>query len=63
MRGLLAVLAGIVGAVAGAAGLGFLLAFNITSPYMTAEVPMSQITGSPALGKPKQTGLVVMCAA
>ena len=37
MRGLLAVLAGIVGAVAGAAGLGFLLASIFTEIYGPRE--------------------------
>jgi hypothetical protein len=43
MRVLLALLAGIVGAVAGAAGLGFLLAFIFTQMYGTFE-------GSAAMG-------------
>lgn len=43
MRGLLAFLAGIVGAIAGAAGLGFLLAFIFTQIYGTFE-------GSAAMG-------------
>jgi len=43
MRGLLAFLAGIVGAIAGASGLGFLLAFIFTQLYGTFE-------GSAAMG-------------
>jgi len=43
MRGLLAFLAGIVGAISGAAGLGFLLAFIFTEIYGTFE-------GSAAMG-------------
>ena len=33
-------------------------AASVTSACMIADVPMSQMTGSPALGKPTQIGLV-----